>query len=62
MSKFIAQSSLGVLREVLARMLKLLQMKAVKYTWYSLRRGGATAYFVQSGSMEKIAFAWPMDQ
>ena len=53
MSEFIAQSSPCVLREVLARMLRLLQLEAVKYTWYSLRRGGATAYFVQSGSMEK---------
>jgi hypothetical protein len=53
MSEFIAQSSLGFLREVLARTLKLLQMEAVNYKWYSLGKGGATAYFVQSGFIEK---------
>jgi hypothetical protein len=52
-SELISLSSPAVLRTTLASMLAFLHLQDARYTWYSLRRGGATAYFLQTGSMEK---------
>ena len=51
--EFVAPCSAFSLRKILRTLLAELQLDELLYSWYSLRRGGATAYFLQTGSMEK---------
>ena len=41
------------LRNLLRSLISSVGLPAARYSWYSLRRGGATAYFLRTGSMEK---------
>jgi hypothetical protein len=48
----LAQRSPAQLRVALRSLLTSLGLDGVRYTWYSLRRGGATTDFLEHGSLE----------
>ena len=49
----ISQLSACKLCQVLIELLDFMDLNFAKFNWYSLRRGGATTFFSESGPMEK---------